>query len=288
MLMGLAFALMWSSAFTSARIIVADAPPMAALALRFAISGTIAVVIARLLGQSWRLSRPEWRATLTFGICQNAAYLGLNFVAMQTIEASLASVIASTLPLWVALVGWVVFGERVSALGLGGLVAGFLGVTVIMGARIGAGADPTGVALAVVGVIALTIATLAVRQVASGKNVLMVIGYHMWVGAAVLALLAMATETWQVSFSWRWGAAFAYTIFVPGLAATWIWFTLVGRIGAVKAATFHFLNPFFGVAIAAMILNERMTLSDVLGVLVIAGGIYAVQAARPLQSRNLK
>ncbi len=33
--MGLLFALMWSSAFTSARMIVADAPPLAALALRF-------------------------------------------------------------------------------------------------------------------------------------------------------------------------------------------------------------------------------------------------------------
>ncbi len=37
--MGLAFALMWSSAFTSARIIVADASPLFALALRFLISG---------------------------------------------------------------------------------------------------------------------------------------------------------------------------------------------------------------------------------------------------------
>ena len=39
--MGLAFALMWSSAFTSARIIVADAPPLTALSLRFLISGLI-------------------------------------------------------------------------------------------------------------------------------------------------------------------------------------------------------------------------------------------------------
>ncbi|NHX28214.1 EamA/RhaT family transporter, partial [Escherichia coli] len=36
--MGLAFALMWSSAFTSARIIVADAPPLLALSRRFLIS----------------------------------------------------------------------------------------------------------------------------------------------------------------------------------------------------------------------------------------------------------
>ena len=38
-LAGLAFALIWSSAFTSARIIVADAPPILSLSLRFLISG---------------------------------------------------------------------------------------------------------------------------------------------------------------------------------------------------------------------------------------------------------
>ena len=67
-IMGVLFAVMWSSAFSSARIIVADAPPMAALAIRFLISGGIAVGIALWLGQSWRLSRAQWRLTILFGI----------------------------------------------------------------------------------------------------------------------------------------------------------------------------------------------------------------------------
>ena len=53
-LMGLMFALMWSSAFTSARIIVADAPPLTALALRFLISGALGVAIALALGLGTR------------------------------------------------------------------------------------------------------------------------------------------------------------------------------------------------------------------------------------------
>src|SRR6056297_1711042 len=116
MLVGLLFALMWSSAFASARIIVADAPPLTALAIRFAISGGAAVAIALALGQSWRLSRPAARATAIFGLCQNALYLGLNFVAMQWVEASLAAIIASTMPLLVALLGWLGQGERVRPL----------------------------------------------------------------------------------------------------------------------------------------------------------------------------
>ena len=117
-LMGLAFVLMWSSAFTSARVIVAYAPPMASLALRFLISGGLGVLIALWLGQNFRLTKAQWKATIIFGVCQNALYLGLNFIAMQTVEAGLASIIASSMPLMVGLAGWVVFRERLPRLGV--------------------------------------------------------------------------------------------------------------------------------------------------------------------------
>lgn len=279
-LAGLAFAFMWSSAFTSARIIVAAAPPLTALSLRFLISGLLGVLIAWLLGQRWRLTRAQWRATIVFGICQNALYLGLNFVAMQTIEASLAAIIASTMPLLVALAGWAFFGERVGALGFAGLIAGVIGVVIIMSARLQGGIDMLGLGLCVIGVIALTFATLMVRGATSGGNFLMIVGLQMLVGSAVLSVAAVATETIAVDWSWQLIAAFVYTTLIPGLAATLVWFWLVNRIGAVKAATFHFLNPFLGVAIAAIILGENLGVREILGVAVITAGILAVQLSK--------
>ncbi|MEL7256212.1 MAG: DMT family transporter, partial [Pseudomonadota bacterium] len=121
--LGLTFALMWSSAFTSARIIVAEAPPILSLSLRFAVSGALGMAIAYLMGDRLRLTGGQWRAVIIFGICQNALYLGLNFVAMQWIEASLAAIIASSLPLLVALANWMIFAERTRVMGLIGLVA---------------------------------------------------------------------------------------------------------------------------------------------------------------------
>jgi drug/metabolite transporter (DMT)-like permease len=279
-LMGLAFAVMWSSAFTSARVIVADAPPLLTLSLRFLISGLLGVMIARMLGQTWHLNRAQWRATILFGICQNALYLGLNFVAMQTVEASLAAIIASTMPLLVGLACWALFGERLGALGMAGLFAGVAGVALIMGSRLQGGADLFGVALCLIGVLALTFATLAVRSASSGGNLLMVVGLQMLVGSAALGLVGAATETLTVNWTWQLVVAFIYTTLIPGLAATLVWFMLVDRIGATKAATFHFLNPFFGVVIAAVILGESLRIWDVVGVLVVTGGILAVQLSR--------
>lgn len=74
--------------------------------------------------------------------------------------------------------------------------------------------------------------------------------------------------------------AFWYTVLVPGVLATLVWFLLVDRIGATRSATFHFLNPFFGVVIAWVLLGEPLSLWDVFGVVIIAGGILAVQLAR--------
>ena len=279
-LMGLAFAFMWSSAFTSARVIVEYAPPLSALALRFLMSGLIGVGIAWFIGQSMRLTQRQWLGVVVFGMCQNALYLGLNFVAMQTIPASLAAIIASTMPLLVALAGWIVFGTRVRPLGIAGLVAGLVGVVLIMGARLQGGVDVFGLILCVIGVISLTVATMAVLGASSGGNVLMIVGLQMLVGSALLCVPAIVFETWAVTWNWQLIGACIYTTLVPGLAATLVWFLLVRRIGAVKASTFHFLNPFLGVAIAAALLGERIGLLDIVGVIIIAAGIFAVQISK--------
>jgi len=278
--MGLAFAFMWSSAFTSARIIVADASPLFSLALRFLISGLLGVLIARIMGQSWRLTRRQWYATILFGVCQNALYLGLNFVAMQTIQASLAAIIASTMPLLVALASWLLLGEKLKPLGVLGLVAGFAGVAVIMGSRIGAGVDLFGVTLCCIGVVALAFATMAVRGATSGGNFMMIVGLQMLVGSAILFVAAPLTETIRITPSWPLAIAFVYTLLIPGLTATYVWVLLLDRIGPIRAATFHFLNPVFGVAIAALLLSESLTAIDVLGVLIVTVGILAVQLSR--------
>ncbi|MES2665457.1 MAG: DMT family transporter [Pseudomonadota bacterium] len=280
LLMGLAFVLMWSSAFATARLIVADAPPLLALSARFLISGGIAVAIAATLGQSWRISRSQARSVVIFGLCQNALYLGLNFVAMQTIEASLAVIIAASLPLIVALLDWLVRGQRVAPLGLLGLILGMAGVGLIMGTRVQGGADPWGVVLCIGGATALAVATLSVRGASGGGNLLMIVGLQMLVGSLALGLAGAVLERPVVTWTPSLIAAFAYQILIPGLAATLLWFRLVGRIGATRASTFHFLNPFFGVTIAALLLGESIGPLDVLGVVVVMVGILAVQLSR--------
>lgn len=280
-LMGFGFALMWSSAFTTTRIIVLAAPPLTALVIRFALSAVIAVLLARALGQSFRLSRAEWRTVIIFGLCQNALYLGLNWIAMQHVEASAASIIASLMPLIVAFMGWALYSEKLRPIAVAGLIAGVIGVSIIMGVRLQHGLDVPGLILCLIGVVALTFATLAARGAGGSRNMMMIVGLQMAVGAAALLPFAAIMEAGR-SVQWSWALiwSFMYTVLAPGIGATWLWFLLVNRVGAVRAATFHFLSPIFGVAIAAALLGERFGASDVIGAVIVAAGILMVQLAR--------
>lgn len=284
--LGVLFAAIWSSAFTSSHIVVQYWPPFLVLSVRFLISGMVALAIGYALGQRIRLTRQEWRLVVIFGLCQNALYLGLFHYAMQTVEAGVASIIASSMPLVVAALGRAFMGQRLKPLALAGLTAGFVGVLVIMLARLGHGLDLRGTIVCMIGVTALAIATLTLRGAAAGGKLWIVVGLQMLVGSVALLPASLLLETWQVSSPPRFIAALAYSVLVSGVAATMIWFVLVRRIGATRAATFHFLNPFLGVAIAAVVLGEHVTPRDFVGVAIIMAGILAVQISGARSARE--
>ena len=275
---------MWSSAFTSAKIIVSSAPPLSALSLRFLVSGLLAIGIGWLLGQSLKLTSSQWKATVIFGICQNSIYLGLNFIAVQRIEASVAAIIASTMPLIVAFLGWIIFRDRLKPLAIFGLVLGFIGVLIIMNTRIQNINDLGAISLCVLGAISLAIATLSVKNATSGGNLWIIVGYQMIIGSIALLPFALLLEEINIAWSFKLIIAFFYTTLIPGLLATWVWFVLVSKVGAVKGATYHFLNPFFGVLIAYIILKESIGLSDYIGVIVVSVGIIIVQISRDVKN----
>jgi probable blue pigment (indigoidine) exporter len=284
LLMGVAFAMIWSSAFSVAKIIVAHTPPFAVSAVRFAVAATIAGSLALALGQKFPRGRFAWQAIVILGLCQNTLYLGLFFTAMTRIPAGLSAIIASAMPLVVASLAPALIGERVGLAKAAGLAIGFAGVVWIMSARIAGGVDLFGIGLAVAGVLALSIATLTVKRGDFGTGLLMVVACQMMVGAIGCVPLALIFEdvtafdvTPQVAI------AFAYQVVMPGIVATLIWFWLVKTVTAASASAFHFLNPIFGVAIAWMMLGEPMSVRDSFGVALVAIGILAVNwRGRPL------
>ena len=276
-LLGVGFALIWASAFPSAKLAVQFCPPFFFLFLRFSLAGLFSILLGTCLGQNFRFDYKDLIWIVIFGLIQNGLYLGLIFLALTKIDSNISVIIASILPLTVAFFSWLIFKSKMSFLGLSGLVVGLFGVLLIMLQRVEKEYEILGITLCLLGLLATTFSTLIITKININKNnILIIVGLQMLAGSIFLLPLSYFFEVWDVSFSITFLFTFLYIAAFPGIIGPVIWFYLQKEIGAVKYASFHFLVPFFGIGISYFLLGETLTFSDVIGVVVIILGLYLV------------
>src|SRR5262245_24639111 len=142
-----AFCLLWSSAFSAAKISLADCPPLLLLTARFLIAGVVMLGAAAVSGASLRnLARRDLIALAGLGIANNALYLGLNYIGMSSISSGLSALIVSMNPVLTALLATMVLDERMTWRKALGLLLGVGGVAFIVESRIAGGIDsPVGI-----------------------------------------------------------------------------------------------------------------------------------------------
>ena len=281
--MGLGFVILWSSAFTSAKVIVQYSPPLLILAVRFFLTGSLGLLLANLFFEKISLTKKEWYSLVAFGLCQNTVYLGCNFIAMGSIDAFLAVIIASMLPILVAIFSWVTKIEKIGFMGIVGMLFGVFGCLIILKDKIMIPSNLFGIMFCLVGATALAIATLLVKNTISKKSqILRIVSIQMLVGGLPLIFLSLIFEAWEITFSTSFTMAFFYTCFFPGLLATIVWFNLVRKEGAIRASAFHFLNPPMGVLIASLVLAESVEPLDIFGIIILMISIYLIYKSRQL------
>ena len=281
--MGLGFVILWSSAFTSAKVIVQYSPPLLILAVRFFLTGSLGLLLANLFYEKISLTKKEWYSLVAFGLCQNTVYLGCNFIAMGSIDAFLAVIIASMLPILVAIFSWARKIEKISFMGLVGMLFGVFGCLIILKDKIIIPSNLFGMVFCLIGATALAVATLLVKNtISKTTQILRVVSIQMLVGGLPLIFLSLIFETWEITFSTSFIIAFFYTCFFPGLLATIVWFNLVRKEGAIRASAFHFLNPPMGVLIASLVLAESIKPLDIFGIIILMIAIYLIYKSRYL------
>src|SRR5262245_270628 len=81
-----AFCLLWASAFSVAKLAIADCPPLLVLTARFLLAGVVVLGVAALFRVPWNLSRRDVVVFALLGIANQAAYLGLSYVGIESIS----------------------------------------------------------------------------------------------------------------------------------------------------------------------------------------------------------
>jgi drug/metabolite transporter (DMT)-like permease len=272
------FCLLWSSAFAAAKLTLAYSPPLLLLAARFLVAAFVMFAALAVQGGRWRIDRRDLAVFAALGLCNNAIYLGLNYIGMQNTSAGVTAIISSANPVLTALLAACFLSEPMTWRKAAGLLLGVGGVVFIVQSRIsGKLEDPVGIAFTVGGLLSLVAGTILFKRLAPTSD--------LWLGNAIqnfaagVALLPLALTFERVSDvvpDWRLWAGFAYSALLVSVFAYLLWFHLLRRCGATGASAYHFLMPPLGVLFGWLLLGERLEPVDLLGVLPVALGIYLV------------
>jgi drug/metabolite transporter (DMT)-like permease len=274
----LAFCLLWSSAFAAAKLTLAYAPPLLLLAARFLVAAGVMFIAIAWRRPQRQLGRRNLLIFAVLGIANNAVYLALNHVGMQTTSAGVTAIISSANPVLTALLAAVFLGEPMTWRKTLGLLLGVGGVIFIVQSRISARLeDPAGIACTIAGVLSLVAGTILFKRLAPRGD--------LWIGTAVqnlsagLALLPLALTFERVDdvvLDWRLLVGFLYSALLVSVFAYLIWFHLLRVCGATAASAYHFLMPPLGVLFGWLLLGEHLQPIDLLGIVPVAIGIYLV------------
>jgi drug/metabolite transporter (DMT)-like permease len=256
------------------------ARPLPLLAWRFAIAS---VVLSAYLA----VRRPR---DLAAGIVDLPKYALLSitgygaasvcfFFALQHASASVVTVLLYTYPALVASASTLLFGERLGSARIAALLLTFAGCALAVG-LFGQSqqVSPLGVVLGLGAAAGYGAFSLISSRMLAGRSRLVVMAYTFGLSAVGISIVALVAGESLSPSGWSptlW-ALLAAIVALPTFAAVVLYLEGIRVLGAPRAAIVSTAEPVFTIALAALLLGDRLTLLQMLGAgLVLAGIVIA-------------
>lgn len=271
-----AFVLLWATGFVVARLVAPHSEPLTFLAIRFALAASILAVAALAAGVPWPAGRTGWRDALVAGVLLHGIYLGGVFWAIRHgLPSGISALVAGAQPLLVALLAPAFLGERVSTRRWIGIAAGFLGIALVLGPKMG-GSDGYPIPTLLVSLVSLAgITGGTLWQKRTGGSLDLRSGTAVqYAGAAVVVLAgSLATEEMRVEPSAPLLFGLVWSSLVISIGAIALLFLMLRRRAAVGVATLMFLVPPVSALMGFGLFGETLTGLQLLGMAIAASGV---------------
>lgn len=279
-----AVSMIWGGTFVAGRYLAAQVDPLLAASLRFVLASLALLIYMALARIRLACPTPRQMAHLvTLGFFGIFFYNLCFFYGLHHINASRASLIVALNPAVIGMAAWLLFKEqlgRVKLLGIALCMSGAATVIVSRNPHLLLGnADAWIGDLLILGcVVGWGVYSLLSRELNNSLGPLQTVTWSILLGTLMLSGTTFITG--------RLTAAALSTLHLPQVASL-LYLGVVGsalayigyydgirRIGATRAGVFIALNPLTAVICGALLLEERLTPTTVLGGALILLGIY--------------
>jgi drug/metabolite transporter (DMT)-like permease len=277
-----AFVLVWSSGYISGPAAVDAAAPFSVLGWRFVIAAVLAVALALALRRPTRMDRATLGRVAAVGLVMNALQFGLMYVAFDLgLRATLASLFHALSPVLTALLAAALLGERVSPFQVGGFVVGVVGVLLVLGSDLGHAGGPLAVLIGGLSMLTLSLGTLGQRWIGAQPDLLWSAAVQFTVSAPPLLVLGWLTEgAWPVTDTRQAVVTVLFLAIVNSIVGLVLLALLVLRGGSGAAASLFFLSPPVTAVLAWLVLDETLSVTQLVGLVVAVVGVGAATRIR--------
>lgn len=271
----------WGTTWLASKKGVQYMPALEMAGIRQLLAGTVYLLFFFYKGFKFptrdQLIQFTWMSILMFVINN-----GLNTLSMEYMPSGLGAVIGATSPLWIAVISSFIFKEiRLNSITTIGLLLGVAGVVVIFSDYIQAlfgGPFAWGVLLNVIASIAWAFGTIYMAQHAKQVNPYFSLGWQMFLGGAILLIIAYTTGHYVSPFkvqaqTWY---SIAYLVVIGSILTYAAFIYALKRLPAAQVSIYAYINPIVAVVVGAMLNNEKLTTVIAMGTLVTIVGVYLV------------
>ena len=277
-----AFVLVWSSGYISGPAAVHAAAPFTALGWRFVIAALLGAALALALRRPTRMDRATLGRVAAVGLVMNALQFGLMYVAFDLgLGATLASLFHALSPVLTALLAAGLLGERVSLVQVVGFVVGVVGVLLVLGSDLGDAGGAVAVLVGCLSMLTLSLGTLGQRWIGAQPDLLWSAAVQFAVSAPPLLVLGWTTEgAWPVTDARQAIVSVLFLAIVNSIVGLVLLSLLVLRGGSGAAASLFFLSPPVTAVLAWLVLDETLSPTQLLGLVVAVIGVGAATRTR--------
>lgn len=276
-----ALAAIWGGSFLFQRVAAKDFGPFPMVEVRLALGAL--VLLPFLLRERARFTRSRWLALIGIGALNTTLPFLLFAWGAERAPAGISAISNSMAVPFAALAAFFVFGERIGTRRATALLAGLVGVAVLASGHVAGSNIGAAVAAGTLAALMYGVSANLLKRYLSDLPPAALAAAALLCGALELAPLALATWPASPIPAHSWASVVALGVLCTGLAYA-LYFRLIQRIGAPRAAMVTWLVPVFGVAWGWLFLGEPLTPSMAVGGALILGGmIFGQRDAKPRQ-----